>query len=85
LRSGDLRKQVADVEVAVLGRVSPQPAGGLLQLTLASNPVAAAGLVPGDGDVHEPLEEVALGRLGRSPRDLELFVSFEVRALADQL
>ena len=35
--------------------------------------------------MDEPLQEVALGRLRRSPGGLELLVSLEVRAGADQL
>jgi hypothetical protein len=53
-------------------------------LALAADLVAAAGLVPRDRDVDEPLEEVAL--LGRcsTPDILEDLVSREELALADQ-
>ena len=51
---------------------------GLLELTLAPDPVAAAGLVPGDDDVDEPLEEVALIGLGGAPGELQLLVRLEV-------
>ncbi len=34
--------------------------------------------------MHEPLEEVPLGRLGRTPGELELLVRLEVSPLADQ-
>ena len=86
-RSGgvDLREQIADVEAAVFRRVRPEPAGCLLQLPLAADPVSAAGLVPGDRDVDEPLEEIALGRLRRPPGGLELLVRLEVLAGPDQL
>ena len=40
---------------------------------------------PGDGDVHEPLEEVALGRGRVTPLVLELLVGLEVLARPDQL
>ena len=46
----------------------PEPARGLLELPPAPDLVAAAGLVPGDDDVHEPLEEVLLRRLARRAR-----------------
>ena len=46
---------------------------------------SAPGLVPRDGDVDEPLEEVALRRLGRPPGVLELLVRLEVAAVPDQL
>ena len=64
----DLREDSGDVHAAVLGRVGPEPARRLLQLPLAADAVAAPGLVPGDRDVHEPLEEVALGRRRRRAR-----------------
>ncbi len=41
--------------------VAAEPALGLHELSLAAVPVAALGVEPGDGDVDEPLEEVALG------------------------
>jgi len=52
-------------------------------LPLAADAVAAAGLVPRDGDVDEALEEVALLRPG-SPGVLELLVRGEELAAADQ-
>ena len=58
----------------------PETAGGLLELALAAGTVAAPGLVPGDDDVDEPLEEVLLGRVGGAPRILERLVRFEVLA-----
>ena len=57
----------------------------LLELTLAANLVAASGLVPGDDDVDEPLEEVLLGRLGGPPGVLERLVRGEVLAGAGEL
>ena len=57
----------------------------LLELALAPRTVAAAGVQPGDGDVHEALEEVALGRRRLAPLVLELFVGLEVLARSDQL
>lgn len=67
------------------GRVGREAAGGLLELPLAADPVAASRLVPGDRDVDEPLEEVALGRLGRPPFVLEDLVRVVVPAAPDEL
>jgi len=53
-------------------------------LPLAADAVAAAGLVPRDGDVDEPLEEVPLLRRGGAPRQLQLLVRGEELAAADQ-
>jgi hypothetical protein len=59
-------------------RVGSQAALGLLELTFAPDPPAAAGLVPGDDDVDESLEEVALIGLRRAPGELQLLVRLEV-------
>jgi hypothetical protein len=40
--------------------------------------------MPGDGDVYEPLEEVALRLGGLAPLVLELFVGLEIRPRSDQ-
>ena len=69
----------------MLGRERPEPPRRLLELPLAADPVAAAGLVPGDRDVDEALEEVLLGRLGRAPDVLERLVRLEVLAARDLL
>jgi hypothetical protein len=57
-----------------------EPPRRLLQLAAAADFVPAAGLVPGDDDVHEPLEEVLLRGLGRAPGVLERLVRGEVLA-----
>jgi hypothetical protein len=57
----------------------------LFQLPLAADAFASSRLVPGDRNVDEPLQEVSLGRLGRSPGVLQLLVGGEVVAAADQL
>jgi hypothetical protein len=67
----------------VLRGVRPEPPCRLLELALAADPVPAAGLVPRDGDVDEPLVEVALSRLRRAPRQLELLVRREELAAPD--
>jgi hypothetical protein len=61
-------------------RVGGESALRLLELTAAADQVAASVLVPGDDDVHEPLEEVALLRRRLAPRLLERLVRFEVAA-----
>lgn len=66
------------------GRIRSQPAKGLRQLALATDLVAAARLVPRDGDVYEALEEVSLRGLGCAPGILQLFVGGEELAAADQ-
>ncbi len=67
------------------GRVGRQPADRLLELALGSDLPAAAGLVPGDGDVDEALEEVAFGLGRRAPGEFELLVRGEVLAGAYEL
>ena len=62
------------------GRERAEPPGCLLELALAPGAVAAAGLVPGDDDVDETLEEVLLGRVCGAPRVLERLVRLEVLA-----
>lgn len=62
-----------------------EPACRFRQLSLAADPVAAAGLVPRDRDVDEALEEVALGAVGPAPHLLEHLVRGEVLAALDQL
>jgi len=83
--SFDLREEVADVQATVLGRIRPEAASRLLELPLAAVLVAAACLVPGDGDMDEALEEIAFLRLRDSPLVFQLLVGLEVRARADQL
>ena len=61
-------------------REGPKAALRLLELPLEPDPVPAAGLVPRDDDVHEPLEEVFLLGLGRPPRVFERLVCSEVLA-----
>ena len=67
----------------MLGSERGQAPGRLLELPFAADAVAAAGLIPGDGHVDEPLVEVALLLLGRPPRVLELLVGREELAAAN--
>jgi hypothetical protein len=85
LRRLDLTQEGGNVDPAVVGRERPDPASRLRQLPFEAGPVAAPGLVPGDDDVHETLEEVLLLRLGRSPGVLERLVRREVLAAAGEV
>jgi hypothetical protein len=69
----------------VSGRVGAEPPRGLLELALTADLAATAGLVPGDGDVDEALQEVPLGGLGAPPRVLEGLVRGEPVAGAQEL
>jgi hypothetical protein len=71
---------VVDVDATMLGRERPEAALGLLELPFEADPVPTPGLVPGDDDVDEPLEEVLLAGLGRAPGVLEGLVGGEVLA-----
>ncbi len=62
-------EQAGDRDALVGGRVRREPADRLLELTRPPDLVAARLLVGRDGDVHEALVEVALGRLARRARD----------------
>jgi hypothetical protein len=87
-RSGrrlELSLQRVDVDASMGRGVGRQPTAGLLELALASDSVSPAGLVPGDGNVHEPLEEVSLGRFGCAPCVFQLLVGGEELAGSDQL
>src|SRR2546429_1612611 len=55
------------------------------ELSLGADAPAAPGLVPGDRDVHEPLEEVTFLCWRGAPRELELLVRGEVLAATDEL
>ena len=80
----ELVEQRGDVDVTMLRRVGAESPLSLLELALAADAVATARLVPGDGDVDESLEKVALRRLGRAPRVLQFLVCREELARADQ-
>jgi hypothetical protein len=61
-------------------RERPQATLRLLELPVEPDPIPAAGLVPGDDDVYEPLKEILLLGLGRPPRVLQRLVCGEVLA-----
>ena len=73
----ELHQQGGDVDAPVRGAVGREAPARLLELAFAADPVTAPGLVPGDCHVNEPLEEVAFGRLGGTPRVFQLLVSGE--------
>jgi hypothetical protein len=73
----ELHQQCGDVDAPVGGAVGREAPARLLELAFAADPVTAPGLVPGDRHVNEPLEEVALRRLGGTPRVFQLLVSGE--------
>ena len=60
----ELHQQGGDLDAPVRGAVGREAPACLLELAFAADPVTAPGLVPGNRDVNQPLEEVALGRLG---------------------
>ena len=66
-------------------RVRRQPTLCLLQLPPAADRVASPRLVPGDRDVHEPLQKISLPRRRLAPFVLELLVRREVVPVPDQL
>jgi len=74
-----------DVDASMRRPVCVQATRRLLELSLAPGTVSPAGVMPGDGDVHEPLQEVALGGGRVSPLVLELLVRLEIRARSNQL
>jgi len=84
LRPLDVGEHSRDVDASVEGPVGTESPSCLLELALAARSVAPARVVPGDGDVDEPLEEVALGRFSLAPFVLELLVRLEVGSHADQ-
>ena len=67
------------------GREREESPGCLFELALATGAVVAPGLVPGDNDVDEPLEEVLLGRIRGPPGVLERLVRLEVSAGAGEV
>ena len=85
LRRGHLREHSVDVDAAVGRGERREPPRRLLELAPRGDRPPAAGLVPGDGDVDEPLEEVTLRCVRRPPRVLERLVGGEVVPPADQV
>src|SRR5437870_1659490 len=81
----ELLEQRLQLQAAMRRCERGQPADSFCQLALGADPPSPAGLVPGDGDVDEALEEVALVRRSCAPGRFELFVRGEVLAGTDQL
>jgi len=61
-----------------------EPPQRLHPLALRGDRFSPFALVGGDDDVHQPLEEVALGGVARAPGQFELLVRLEERAAAGQ-
>ena len=81
----ELPEDVGDVDLAMGGRIGPEPPLRLLELARARDRPVASRLVPGNRDVHESLEEVALPGWSLSPGELELLVGLEEVAPPHQL
>lgn len=64
----------------MLGREGPEPPDRLHALSLGRDGPSPPVLVGGDDDVHEALEEVALGGVAGAPGELERLVCLEVGA-----
>jgi hypothetical protein len=79
-----LRDKSLELDPAMSRFVGREPSDCFCELSFHSDLPSAARLVPGDGDVDEALEEIALLRGRRAPRILELLVRCEVLARADQ-
>jgi hypothetical protein len=56
----ELGEQRFELDASMTGGERLEPAQSLCELPLGADLASAAGLVPGNRDVHEPLEEVAL-------------------------
>ena len=80
-----LREQRFEFDAAMHWRERLEPAQRLCELPLGADLAPAPRLVPGNCDVHETLEEVALSGRRRAPGILELLVCGEVLAGTDQL
>ena len=80
-----MNEQRVQLDAAMRRRKRFEPAHCLRELTLGADLASAPGLVPGNRDVHETLEEVALFRGRRAPCVLELLVRGEVFAGPNQL
>ena len=85
MQLAELGQQRLELDAPMRRREGLEPAHGLRELPLGADLASAPGLVPGNRDVHETLEEVALLGGRRAPRVLELFVRGEVLACTNQL
>jgi hypothetical protein len=85
MQFAELGKQRFELEAAVSRRERLEPAHCLRQLALGADLASTPGLVPGNRDVNETLEEVALLGGRRAPRVLELLMGGEVLAGPDEL
>ena len=80
----DAAEHGVDVDAPMRRPVGAQATSRLLELALAARTISPPGVQPGDGDVHEPLQEVALGRGRVAPLVLQLLVRLEILAGPNQ-
>lgn len=85
MQLAELGEQRFELDAAMAGRERLEPAQCLRELPLGADLASASGLVPGNRDVHETLEEVALLGGRSAPGVLELFVRGEVLAGPNEL
>ena len=85
MRRGHRSESRCHVDATVVRRVGAEPARRFLELTFAARTPTAPGLVPGDCNVDEPLQEVSLLRRCFPPLVFELLVRGEELAGGDQL
>jgi len=81
----ELCEQWLELDASVRRGVRLEAADRFRQLPLGSDSSAAPRLVPGDRDVHEALQEVALLGRRHAPGVLEFLVRRKVLAGPDQL
>jgi hypothetical protein len=62
-----------------------EPPFCLVELAGGRDRAAATGLIPGDGDMDEPLVEVTFRGVRGAPDELELLVGLEICTLSDQV
>jgi hypothetical protein len=84
MKLAQLLEERFEPNAAVHRRVRSQSADRLLELARGGDRTLAAGLVPGDRHVHEPLVEVAFLRRSGAPHVLEHLVGGEVFAGPNQ-
>src|SRR5262249_12232667 len=83
--ASDVLEHDRDVDAPMERPVRLEPARSLLQLALATPAVAPARVLPGDGDMDQPPEELALRPRAIAPLRLRLLVRLQVGARADKM
>jgi hypothetical protein len=80
----ELQEYGGDVDAPMRRRIGPEPPARFLELAFAADSVPTPGLVPGHGNVHQPLEEVPLGLLSGAPGVFQLLMSGEELASSNK-